>query len=292
MDELLVQIDRQNYAITTNFDTIKAQLEETLKNYKGIIVDESTIKQSKADLADLRKMSKEIDDVRKEIKSQWEQPYNEFNSNCKALQELINEPINEIKDQLDVFEEKRKQEKMNHVRELYDENIGEFGEYLPFEIVFKEKWLNATASDKDIKYDISEAVTKVRAELESIKALHSEIEAECFASYKNAGNSLTAAIAKNSDYIKAKELAQKRLEEEKRLEAEKKAREEEQKKVEEQIAAIPEEGFMNPPEEEPTETPIWEVPAEETLTFRITGSEEIQKVKEMLDFNDIEYEVI
>lgn len=292
MDELLVQIDKQNYAITTNFDTIKAQLQETLKGYTGIVVDESTIKQSKADLADLRKMSKEIDDVRKQIKSQWVQPYNEFDSKCKELQEYINAPINEIKDQLDVFEAKRKQAKMTHVRELYDENIGIYGEYLPFEIVFKEKWLNATTSDKDVIYDISEQTTKVRAELDSIKALHSEIESECIAAYKNSGNSLTAAIAKNSDYIKAKELAQKRLEEEKRLEAERKAREEEQKKIEEQIAAIPEEGFMNPPEEEPTEEPIWDVPAEETFTFRITGSEEIQKVKEMLDFNDIEYEVI
>lgn len=278
MDELLVQIDKNNYSILTNFDTIKAELQQTLANYKGIVVDESTIKQSKADIADLRKMSKEIDAVRKEIKSEWNKPYLEFESKCKELTGLIDEPITEIKNQLDDFEEKRKVEKISHVRELYDESIGEYGDYLPFDSIFKDKWLNATASDKDIRFDLSEIVTKVRSELDAIKALHSEIEEECIRAYKNSGNSLTAAIAKNSDYLAAKEMAKKKLEEEKKAE--------EEKVVKKQIEEMPEE-FINPAEE-----PAWVEAMEESFTFKIYGKENIERVKEMLTFNDIEYEEV
>jgi hypothetical protein len=65
----------------------------------------------------------------------------------------------------------------------------------------------------------------------------------------------------------AKEMAKKKLEEEKKAEEE---------TVKKQIASIPDEGFMNPS-------------IEDTFTFKVTGVGNIQKVKEFLDFTEIEY---
>ena len=265
MNELLVQIDTNKHLITTNFDVIKAELEEKLNDYKGIIVDEDTIKESKKDLADLRKMSSEVDAKRKEIKKQWDEPYQEFKAKCDELMGLIDIPIGELKNQLDGFEEKRKAEKESHIRELYAENIGEYGDYLTYEGVFNPKWLNSSYSDKDVKYDISEAVTKVRSDLDAIKALDSEIEEECILTYKKEGNSLTAAIKKNADYIIAKKLAEAKVAEE--------AKKEEVKQ--------PEEPFMNPP-----------VEATPSFTFRIEGEKNIKLVKEYLNFAEIEYQEV
>lgn len=271
MDELLVQIDREKYSIQTNFETIKAQLQETLNDYKGIVVDEKTIKQSKADLADLRKMAKEIDEVRKNIKAEWERPYEEFKAKCDELTGLINVPIAEIKGQLDEFEVKRISEKREHLNSLYSENIEEYAEYIPFESALSDKWKNVSYTDKDFLFDLSEKKVHIKTDLTAISALHSEIESEVIAAYKNSGNSLAVAIQKNSDYLSAKAMAEKKLAEEKKAE-------EVKEEVKADVVEQPEEKpFMNLPEEEPS------------FTFRVTGNEAIEMVKQFLDFNEIKY---
>ena len=263
MDELLVQIDREKYSIQTNFDTIKAQLQETLEGYKGIVVDENTIKQSKADLAELRKMAKEIDVVRKEIKAEWEKPYEDFKAKCDELTGLIDVPIAEIKGQLDEFDRKRIAEKKEHLASLYAENIEDFSDYIPFEVTLGEKWQNVSYGDKDYLYDLSEKKVKIKTDLAAISSLHSEIEEEVIAAYKNSGNVLSVAIQKNSDYLSAKSMAEKKIAEERQ--------------------AIP----VAPTACQPSEpVDVWE---ERTFTFRVTGEDAINQVKEMLDFAEIKY---
>lgn len=271
MEEL--QIVQKNGSIECNFADIKADLSNMMSAYTSLEITEDKIAESKKDLATLRKIRKAVDDKRKDVKKTFMQPYTDFENSVKDLLTVIDEPINMIDSKLKEFDEKRKEEKLTHIRELYDEHIGEYGDYLTFNSVFDNRWLNASTTDKDVIYDLSERITKVRSEIDAIKALHSEIEEECLRVYRNTGNSLTAAITKNSDYINAKELAKKKLEEDKKAEAEKKA-------VEEQIAAIPDEGFMNPPEF---------CESDHVMTFKVIGDENIQKVKEFLDFAEIEY---
>lgn len=275
MEELQIQISNTLGEITTNFEEIETNLKAIAADYKGIIVTEDTLKQCKKDVSELRKIIKDIEDSRKAIKKQWNVPYIQFEEKCKQLESVIEEPIEEINNQVAVFEQKRIEEKQSHLHDLYNECIGEYSDYLTFEAVKKPQWDNATYSDKDVKFDVSEAVTKVRSEIDAIKALHSEIEDECLRVYKNSSNSLTAAIQKNSDYISAKEMARKKFEEEKLLEAEKKAEEE----------------FMNPPIAptacQPAESvDVWKEP---TFTFRVTGEDHIKRIKEMLEFSEIPY---
>jgi hypothetical protein len=198
-----------------------------MEDYKGLVVDESTIKESKKDLADLRKMRDEIETKRKQIKKEWEIPYNQFKEKCDELTALIDKPISEINKQLTELEQKRIAEKRIHLEELYNENIGEFGEYLPYESVYRKQWDNIGCKDKDVIFDISESVTKVRSDLDIIKSLSSEIEDELLECYKKNGNNLASAITRNQQYIadKAhieakKEEAQKDMPEDKKVESE------------------------------------------------------------------------
>ena len=46
-------------AITTNLDSLKAELSEIAERYTGLVVSEETIPQAKTDLADLRKIVKD-----------------------------------------------------------------------------------------------------------------------------------------------------------------------------------------------------------------------------------------
>ena len=175
-----------------------------MDEYKGVIVDENTIKESKKDLADLRKIREEIETKRKEIKREWEQPYNDFKANCDELLKLVDEPIEEINSQLKLFDEKKKAEKRNLVEAIYTDIIGEYAEYLPLESIFDSKWLNASTKERDIKFDLSEKIVKVRSDLDIIHGLGSEIESELIETYKKNNNDLAVAMRRNQMYMEDK----------------------------------------------------------------------------------------
>lgn len=277
MNDLEVKVIQNPGSIDFNFQEIKEALAIQMTAYTSLEITEDKQKEAKTDLATLRKIRKAVDDQRKSVKKDFMKPYTDFEENVKDLLSVIDEPINMIDGKLKEFEAKRVAEKQKHLNDLYEEHIGEYREYLPYSVVANDKWTNATYSDKDIIYDISEAVTKVKSDLNAIKALHSEIEDECIQAYKNAWNNLAAAITKNSDYMAAKAKAEQRV----REEAERKAELEKQKEV----VIQPSEPVKDPTEENPTAD-------EPTFTFRVTGLEHITLVKKYLDFAEIKYEEV
>ena len=214
MEELQVKVEQSPGIIKCNFEEIKEALKLQMTAYTSLEITESDIKERKADLATLRKIRKAVDDQRKAVKNEFIAPLNEFEESVKDLLSVIDEPIGMIDGKLKEFDAKRVAEKQGRLHELYEANIGEFAEYLPYEAIATKKWDNATYKDSDIIYDISEAVTKVRSDIDVIKALGSEIEKECLTAYKKAGNDLKAAIQKNNDYNAAKKLAEEKVKEE------------------------------------------------------------------------------
>ena len=200
MDTLVAKVNDKG-VIEGNFEELEKQILEVAKSYKGVIVTEDNIKETKKDVAELNKSITSIENARKEIKKAWMVPYTEFETKCRHLVELLSEPVNEMKSQLEVFENARIEEKRKHIKEIYDEEIGEFAEYLPLDKIFNEKWLNASAKDKDILYDISEQKTKVKSAMDVIKSLNSEIEDELLKVYRDNDNDLAAAVKRNNDYM-------------------------------------------------------------------------------------------
>lgn len=189
--------------ITFNLDGLKAEIAENTEVYKNLIVTEDNLDASKKDLAALRKGRKELNDRKIEIKKTFMAPYTAFEDEVKEGLAIFDEAIENIDKQVKGFEEERKTEKKEHCREVYKETVGDMADFIPFERIFSEKWLNATAKDKDVKDAVESEVIRVKNDLNAIHALGSEIEEECIEAYKVAGT-LTAAIQRNSDYLKAK----------------------------------------------------------------------------------------
>lgn len=269
MEELQVKIEQSPGIITCNFKEIKEALQVQMSAYTSLEITESGIKEAKADLATLRKIRKAVDDQRKAVKSEFTAPLTEFESNVKDLLSVIDEPIDMIKGKLDEFDAKRVAEKQEHLKELYNDNIDEYAEYLPYDVVANPKWNNATYSDKDVVYDISEAVTKVKSDLYVINALGSEITEELLATYKKTGNDLKAVIQKNNDYNAAKKLAEEKVKEE-------------QKEA-------------SPVEEKPVEPPkavSAETKEDEVIYFKVIGTENISMVRDFCGLNGINAEEI
>ena len=285
MEELKIKVEQKPGVISANFDEIKEALDVQMTAYEDYTVTEDGIPEAKKDVATLRKIRTAIDDRRKEIKKEFSKPLTDFETEVKEMLSIIDKPINLINEKLDAFEVARKEEKKKHLEELYRQNIGELEEFLPFSKIYNPKWENKTVTDKDIISELSEHKAVIRSNLDAIRALSSEIEGECIKAYKVAGNDLAAAIKKNSDYLAAKQMAEQRV----REEQERKAREEAERQA--QIEAER--------KEEVKEVPIVEsvtedlaVANEQVVSFVISGKDNIEKARMILNLEDIPYKEI
>lgn len=278
MEEFELQIKQGS--ITVNLDNLKSELKEISDKYKNVIIKEDEVALAKKDLARLRKIRKSVDDRRKEVKAEWERPFKDFEQEVKDALSIIDAPISEIDGIVKEYESQAKAEKEQHCRELYEENIGEYADYAPFSEIFDDKWLNKSTEDSSIVSDISMVKTKVMADLDAIKALNSEFESEIIAEYKKS-RQLSLAIKRNSDLVSAKQLAEKKADEEAqaKIEAERKAREEaEQRAIEaekkvEEVHPLPFEGIG-------------------VFTVRPKTNEEHEQLKQFLELADIQYSVV
>lgn len=291
-----LQINYTLGEIAIDLEPLKADLKQIADKYAGIVVSENDIPQAKQDRAELNKIFDGIETQRKNIKKAWNTPYDAFEKQVKEVEKILKEPIEAIDKQIKEFEAAEKKKKEDRCKEIFNEQVSEeYRTYLPYEKVFDQKWTNKSTSEQSIIADISTALTQIRIDLDGIKALGSEIEEQCLEAYKIGG--MAAAIKRNSDYLSAKKAA----EEQARIEAERKVREEQERKAEqERIEA--EKKAQEEKKEEPEEViePVKEdLPFTEdlpfplpTFRFEVSGQENIDKVKQFLEYTGIAYKEI
>ena len=111
MNEIQVIVNQQPGEIRFNYEDIKLTLQERLSIYKDAVVTEDGKTIAKKEVASLRRLKKEMDDRRKNVKKEWNEPYEEFNSKVQTLLSMIDEPILLIDSQVKAFDKKQKQEK-------------------------------------------------------------------------------------------------------------------------------------------------------------------------------------
>ena len=287
MNDIQVQVNQTPGKIECNFDEIEDALRVQMQAYESLEITEDVIPERKADVATLRKIRTAIDDKRKEIKREWNSPYNEFEAKVKGIEEIIDTQINRINAGLNEFEQKRIAEKRKEIEEIYTAEIGDLAEFLPLNIIRSSKWENKKFEKKEIVSEIQDMRLRVERDLEAIKALGSDIEDKLIQAYKASGNSLTTALQKHTDYMKAKRDAEERV----RKEAEEKARREaEEKARKEAEAAVPVPEPVAPTACQPAEpVPVWDEP---TKTIRVKGAENIDALMTFLEMSEIEYEEV
>ena len=183
-----VEVKNNIGTITDNLEQVKQSIIAKVDDYKQLVVTEDTIKESKKLLADIRKEQKELDSNRKQIKSEWMAPYNEFESRAKEIIALYDEPINVINSQLNHYEDARKAEKRELITSIYEEVKGDMGDWLPLDRIYNSKWENATASEKSIKDEMVMAFDNLNIQIGTIKSMGSEFEQIGLDVIKNTGD--------------------------------------------------------------------------------------------------------
>jgi len=293
MLELRVDTDLQKAlpsVIDFNFEELKTELAERLDHYNNLVVTEDGIKDAKADRAKLNKLRTAIDTRRKDIKKEYLKPYDEFEGKIKELTVLIDKPIKAIDTQLADYEERRKEAKLEKVREAYEENIEPtIEEIIPLQRILDPKWLNATTSMKSVVEDLTGWNSRVNADLLALDTVEPEYQAAVKAKYVDTLD-VSRALAHRDELKAAEEAFRAR-------EAEKKAREEERLAREAKKAAEaqpePQRQTLKIETEEKVEIPT--EPAEKKYLLRLEFSvtkEQAIALREFIDQNQIEYQKI
>ena len=220
MEELKIIALPQLGSIQFNEEEVKAGLAEQMKVYKELPVSAENKADRKKDIATLRKMKKAVDDRRKEVKSIWMKPYDEFERKVKEVMSLIDEPINLIDDQAKELEDRERRQKKAEIREYFSTAAGEYTEWLTLEQIYDPKWENASVSLKKVREEIDQRINEIKAALASLSLSVSDVKEEAIERYKSDLN-LTAALA----YINQYEAQRARIQQ---AEAERRQREQEQ----------------------------------------------------------------
>jgi len=169
----LIVLDQKLPIININFDEVEKELQRLLAFYQGLAVTEDTIKEAKEVQKKLAKLGKEINQRKIEIKKEMSAPIAAFEDRCKRLILMVDEVNAPIKEGLQVFEDKRREEKadqVNHHIQLMIAKHGLLPKYATL-LTVDEKYLNVTTTMKSIKEDIDAKVaTLAKIQEEAAKA--------------------------------------------------------------------------------------------------------------------------
>ena len=271
--------------ILWNNEELKAAIAEKVKDYKTIAYTEDSLKDMKADRADLNKLKKAFEDERKRVKKICMEPYTKFEQQVKEITALIDEPIGLIDSQI------REIAKREEIEELFA-SIG-FQSFVKLDMIWDEKWLNATVTLPKIEEQMKSRMYQIGTDVVTISKLP-EFKFEAMEVYRK-------TLDMNQAIQEGQRLAdiQKRKLEAERMEAERKAREAEeaakQQTAAEQKEELAEEketasaSVPEAPEEEAVSIPEEEEPVFQ-LDFRVWGTrKQIMALREYMVRNQIRF---
>ena len=232
--ELLVSEYQRPESILFNYEELKAEITEKTKMYETLVYTDDQIKDAKADKAKLNKLKKTLNDERIRLEKEYLEPFNDFKSKINEIIRIIDKPVAVIDKQVKEFEDKKKQDKYDEIKVMWEEL--EHPSELTLEKIYDSKWLNASTSMKNIKDTMVAAVEKFKQDIATLSNL-SEFGFEATEVYKSTldVNKALYEAQRMSQIAKAKAEREAELERQ-RIEREERARraEEEARKIAEQ----------------------------------------------------------
>lgn len=171
-------IKKHEYKITTtqgkvifqDYDNILEEAQNLANHVKQVHVTEENIKESKRLVAQMNSRVKDINDTRKEVKKTILQPYNEFETQVKTIEGVINDAVNHVRVQERELTEKERNDKKQEIAELFDMRIQhyDFESVMGFAEFIENKHMNKSYSMAKVEQDLVQWLEKVRRDLAMI----------------------------------------------------------------------------------------------------------------------------
>lgn len=182
--------------ILSNCEQVKEWAIESTKADKALILttDEDYAKAEKR-CADINRIIKTIDTKRKEVKKEYNAPYELFENKLKEVILVLNEARDNLWGQVKAAENEEKKKKESELRVFWENlNSNTLGGYRSWEQIFNPKWINRTTKREVAENELREIFSLTVSDISAIKALDSEFKVGLIDYYKQ-GHSLSEVIA-------------------------------------------------------------------------------------------------
>lgn len=171
--EIIIENPEQGIA---NYEPLKAAAQELAAVYGSQLVSPDAIKDAKADMAMLRKLAKTASDMRIKIEREHAAKIATVTKQLKEVSGIFTDAAAKIDSQVKEYDEERKAARLQEIRQIYADEIGDMADIIPFDKLYRADWLNKTTTDKTIRGDIQTAVINAQTGIEQIKGLGSPHE--------------------------------------------------------------------------------------------------------------------
>ena len=185
--------------IVSNLAEVKAWAEEQTKADREIVLlTEEDFENARERCAKLNKMIKFIEDKRKEVKKEYNRPYEIFEKAAKEVVSVLSSAREHQWSQVTKAEEEAKEQKKQRLREYWQKlNREAIGGYRTFEQIFDSKWLNKGTKIETACEEMDKIFESTLADIYAIRSLNSEFEVSLIEYYKD-GHNVSEVISYNN----------------------------------------------------------------------------------------------
>lgn len=275
-------------SIEWNFEELKAEIEEIVREYETAVYTDDAIKQMKTDRAKLNKFVNAISGERTRIRKLLLKPDERFGQEVKELTGIVQRAIDNIDGQVKDYERRQREEKTAKVRDFYDANIHDIEAYLPFERVMKPEYANASTTMKSIKEEILALIQRVDEGLAILNEVDSPYAGDMKKVFLETYD-IGAAMAKRNQLESEVENRRLYMEEQERRKAEREAarKADADRVMQAGRAPEPEQPRETPQKMETVEDPV------NVIDFRVYATMgQLMKLKAFLSDNGIRFEPV
>lgn len=275
-------------SIEWNFEELKAEIEEIVREYETAVYTDDAIKQMKTDRAKLNRFVNAISGERTRIRKLLLKPDERFGQEVKELTGIVQRAIDNIDGQVKDYERRQRDEKTAKVRDFYDANIHDIEAYLPFERVMKPEYANASTTMKSIKEEILALIQRVDEGLAILNEVDSPYAGDMKKVFLETYD-IGAAMAKRNQLESEAENRRLYMEEQERRKAEREAarKADADRVMQAGRAPEPEQPRETPQKMETVEDPV------NVIDFRVYATMgQLMKLKAFLSDNGIRFEPV
>lgn len=208
--DLIVKVEGRN--IQANFDEYNAWLDEALKPYRGLVVQDEQIADCKKIRAELNKAEKAINSRKIEIKKEFLKPYTEFENETKKLMAKIAEVSGEIDSQIKDYEDRLKESRRAFIRNWWEAN----GIVVDYDAIRNEDLVKLSVSEKAVVNWLETKKANIEADMVIVADMPEE--EKCFVMDDYMANADLPQAIRN--YREWKERSQRVKEAKKQMESE------------------------------------------------------------------------
>ena len=141
----------------------------------SVAVTEDTIKTNKKLVAEVRKEADKLDDARKKVKSEINEPYVEFEKLVKNIVNTVKQGEDLIRQQVREFEEKERQEKYDQLLEIINLRLNHYTliqkANIDIDLILEPRLLNKSVSMNKAEEQIAEKLENINQSIKSLQTM-------------------------------------------------------------------------------------------------------------------------